>query len=79
MVADSFQPLCVGGEAALPTRGAGVRFDSIRLVLIGRVPSSRTIRSRKDLDAVGYLAHALHAGRNLLSDLLEIMGGEAAP
>jgi hypothetical protein len=79
MVADSFQPLCVGGEVALPTCGAGVRFDSLRLVLIGRVPSSRTIRSRKDLNAVGYLAHTLYPGRNLLSDLLEIMGGEAAP
>jgi len=79
MVADSFQPLCVGGEVALPTCGAGVRFDSLRLVLIGRVPSSRTIRSRKDLNAVGYLAHTLYPGRNLLSDLLEVMGGKAAP
>jgi len=79
MVADSFQPLCVGGEVALPTCGADVGLDSIRLVLTGTAASPHTIWSRKDLDAVGYLAHPLHAGRNLLSDLLEVMGGKAAP
>ncbi len=43
MVADSFQPLCVGGEAALPTRGAGVRLDSIRVGLIGQRACLRTV------------------------------------
>jgi len=79
MVADSFQPLSVGGEAGLPTRGALVRFDSIRIALTGRVPSLRAVVWRTDLDAIAYLAHALYTAGNLLSDLLEIMGGEAAP
>lgn len=39
----------------------------------------RTVGRCKDLDAVTYLTHALHSGGNLLSDLLEIMGGKAAP
>jgi hypothetical protein len=79
MVADSFQPLCVGGEAALPTRGADVRLDSIRLVLWGRVARPATIWSRYDLDGVIDLAHALHSRGNLLSDLLEVLGGKATP
>ncbi len=48
-------------------------------MLIGRGVRLTSIGRRKDLDAVAYLTHALHAGGNFLSNLLEIVGGKAAP
>jgi hypothetical protein len=79
MVADSFQPLCVGGEASLPTRGADVRLDSIWLVLNGRVAGSRTFWSRSYLETVGYPPHAIDANGDLSSDMLQIIGATEAP
>jgi hypothetical protein len=50
----------------------------MQLVLLGLVARLGTVRSRRDLDAVGYPAHALDSSGNFLSDLLEILGGNAA-